>query len=70
MTRVAIEVSDLEDIEISLLLEGLFRAYGFDFREYSRASIKRRILEMMRAENTRPVVSMKASAAQNATRRP
>jgi chemotaxis protein methyltransferase CheR len=44
------EVSDLEDIEISLLLEGLYRAYGFDFRDYSRASIKRRILEMMRTE--------------------
>ncbi len=51
MSRVATEVNNLEDIEISLLLEGLYRAYGFDFREYSRASIKRRILEMMRAEN-------------------
>ncbi|MBA2525162.1 MAG: protein-glutamate O-methyltransferase CheR [Pyrinomonadaceae bacterium] len=50
MSRVATEVNDLEDIEISLLLEGLYRAYGFDFREYSRASIKRRILEMMRLE--------------------
>ena len=40
-----------EDIEIELLLEGLYRAYGFDFREYSRSSLKRRILELMRAEN-------------------
>ena len=51
MSRVATEVNDLEDIEIGLLLEGLYRAYGFDFRDYSRASIKRRILELMRAEN-------------------
>jgi chemotaxis protein methyltransferase CheR len=43
-------VIDLEDIEIGLLLEGLYRAHGFDFREYSRSSIKRRILELMRAE--------------------
>ncbi|CAN5707565.1 chemotaxis protein CheR [soil metagenome] len=50
MSRVATEVSHLEDIEISLLLDGLYRAYGFDFREYSRASIKRRILDMMRGE--------------------
>lgn len=50
MSRLATEANDLEDIEIGLLLEGLYRAYGFDFREYSRASIKRRILEMMRAE--------------------
>jgi chemotaxis protein methyltransferase CheR len=50
VSRATTEVNDLEDIEIDLLLEGLYRAYGFDFREYSRASIKRRILEMMRAE--------------------
>jgi chemotaxis protein methyltransferase CheR len=43
-------VISLEDIEIGLLLEGLYRAHGFDFREYSRASIKRRIIELMRAE--------------------
>ena len=50
MNKHVSEVNDLEDIEISLLLEGLYRAYGFDFRDYSRASIKRRILEMMRTE--------------------
>lgn len=54
MSRV-LEVNYLEDIEIGLLLEGLYRANGFDFREYSRASIKRRILEMMRAEKLRTV---------------
>lgn len=40
----------VEDIEISLLLEGLYRVHGFDFRDYSRASIKRRILELLGAE--------------------
>ena len=40
----------LDDVEIELLLEGVYRAYGFDFREYSRASLKRRILELMRSE--------------------
>jgi chemotaxis protein methyltransferase CheR len=48
-------VAGLEDIEIDLLLEGLYRAHGFDFREYSRASIKRRILELMRAEKLETV---------------
>jgi chemotaxis protein methyltransferase CheR len=41
---------DLQDVEVDLLLEGVFRVYGFDFRQYSRASIKRRLLELMRAE--------------------
>ncbi len=46
---------ELEDIEIGLLLEGVYRAHGFDFREYSRASIKRRILELMRIERLETV---------------
>ncbi len=48
-------VVELEDVEIDLLLEGLYRVHGFDFREYSRASIKRRILELMRAEKLETV---------------
>jgi len=50
MSSVRLAVNSLDDVEIELLLEGLYRAYGFDFREYSRASLKRRILELMRAE--------------------
>src|SRR3982751_7042023 len=34
---------DLERIEIELLLEGIFRQYGFDFRAYAYASIRRRL---------------------------
>lgn len=40
----------LQDVEIELLLEGVFRVYGFDYRQYRRALIKRRLLELMRAE--------------------
>ena len=35
--------SDLERLEIELLLEGIFRHYGFDFRSYAYASIRRRL---------------------------
>ena len=45
----------LEDIEIALLLEGLYRFYGFDFRDYSPASLKRRIVERMRSEGIETV---------------
>ncbi|HEY9633104.1 MAG TPA: protein-glutamate O-methyltransferase CheR [Coleofasciculaceae cyanobacterium] len=41
---------ELETIEIQLLLEGLFRYYGFDFRNYALASLKRRIWNTVRAE--------------------
>lgn len=50
MSTVQRAVDKVEDIEIDLLLEGLYRAHGFDFRDYSRASIKRRIYELLRAE--------------------
>jgi chemotaxis protein methyltransferase CheR len=33
----------VEDIEIHLLLEGLYRRYHYDFRNYAQASIKRRL---------------------------
>jgi chemotaxis protein methyltransferase CheR len=42
--------NELEEIEIELLLEGMFRYYGFDFRDYALASLKRRIWNTIRAE--------------------
>jgi chemotaxis protein methyltransferase CheR len=33
----------VEDIEIQLLIEGLYRRYHYDFRNYAQASIKRRL---------------------------
>ncbi len=44
-------INKLEDIEIQLLLEGVFRYYGFDFRNYAPASLKRRIWKIIRSEN-------------------
>jgi chemotaxis protein methyltransferase CheR len=41
---------ELEALEVKLLLEGVCRQYGFDFRDYSYASIRRRILSRMHAE--------------------
>jgi chemotaxis protein methyltransferase CheR len=41
---------ELERIEIDLLLEGVFRRYGFDFREYAPASLKRRLWRRIHAE--------------------
>lgn len=42
--------NELETIEIQLLLEGLYRYYGFDFRDYALASLKRRIWNAIHAE--------------------
>src|SRR5581483_10289058 len=41
---------DLEGIEIKLLTEGIYQHYGFDFRDYSLPSLKRRIWKRVYAE--------------------
>src|SRR5687767_2610117 len=41
---------DVEEIEVSLLLEGVYRKYGFDFREYAPASLRRRVWRRVYAE--------------------
>lgn len=47
---------DIEAIETDLLLEAVHRVYGFDFREYSRASLNRRVRASLQAEHV-PSVS-------------
>jgi chemotaxis protein methyltransferase CheR len=42
---------NLERIEIELLLEAIHRRYGFDFREYAQASLKRRLWRRIHAEH-------------------
>ena len=34
---------ELADIEAKLLMEGIYQVYGYDFREYSEASLRRRL---------------------------
>src|ERR1700676_1944713 len=46
---------EAEFIEIQLLLEGVYRRYGLDFRDYPYPSMKRRIEQVMRAEGLRRV---------------
>lgn len=38
---------DPQAIEISLLLEGIYQRYGYDFRDYGKAHAKRRILHRL-----------------------
>ncbi|AIQ20536.1 protein-glutamate O-methyltransferase CheR [Paenibacillus sp. FSL L8-0470] len=42
---------ELEQIEIELLLSGVHRLYGYDFRNYAMPSLKRRIWHHVHAEN-------------------
>jgi chemotaxis protein methyltransferase CheR len=52
--------ADLERIEIELLLEAVFRHYGFDFRSYAYASIRRRLWKRIEAEELSSVSELQA----------
>jgi chemotaxis protein methyltransferase CheR len=45
------EQLETEALELQLLLEGVYRKYGFDFREYAPASLKRRVWRRVQAEH-------------------
>ena len=45
--------SDIEQIEINLLLDAVLQRYGYDFRNYARASIERRVRSLCRKNDCR-----------------
>lgn len=52
--------AELERVEIELLLEGVYRHYGFDFRSYAYASIRRRLWKRIEAEKLRSISELQA----------
>ncbi|MGH9553997.1 MAG: CheR family methyltransferase [Terriglobales bacterium] len=56
--RQITEVDQVEEIEIDLLLEGIFRRYGYDFRSYASASIRRRIWNFAHGEQIQTVSAL------------
>src|SRR5207247_8020669 len=51
---------ELERVEIELLLEGIFRHYGFDFRSYAYASIRRRLWKRVEAAGLHSLSQLQA----------
>lgn len=49
---------DIEKLEIALLLEGIYRQYGYDFRHYAYSSIRRRIRYRMQGENLSSILEL------------
>jgi chemotaxis protein methyltransferase CheR len=49
---------DLETLELQLLLDGVYRHYGFDFRQYAPASLKRRVWRRVDAEGVRTIAGL------------
>lgn len=55
MTR---EPQDLEDIELALLVDGIERRYGYDFRDYAPASLKRRVRKCVQDEQVGSITAL------------
>ena len=58
---------DLERLEIELLLEGMFRHYGFDFRSYAYATIRRRLWKRVEAEGLGSISDLQALVLHDST---
>src|SRR5579871_1111253 len=54
------ERTELESLEIQLLLEAIYQRYGYDFRGYAPASLKRRVLGMLPTEGVDTISSLTA----------
>lgn len=50
------QADELENLEIELLLTAIARRYGYDFRNYAHASLRRRVRRMMQTEEV-PTIS-------------
>ncbi|MBI5607217.1 MAG: protein-glutamate O-methyltransferase CheR [Deltaproteobacteria bacterium] len=48
-------LNETEPIEMKLLLEGIFEKYGYDFRDYAQASLKRRVAKCLNAERLKTI---------------
>jgi chemotaxis protein methyltransferase CheR len=58
ITEVQYQKQTLEQLEVELLLEAIYRRYGFDFREYAEASLKRRLWRRMNAEGVATITRL------------
>jgi chemotaxis protein methyltransferase CheR len=54
-----------QDIEIRLLVEAIYQKYGYDFRNYSQAHIKRRILNRFNHSGLKHITDMIHEALNN-----
>jgi len=62
-----LDANVLEEIEIGLLLEGVFRHYGVDFRNYSMDSLKRRIRSLMAREHVATISGLQEKVLHDRT---
>ena len=57
---------EVEDLEIELLLEGIWRRYGYDLRQYDRRYIRERVQSRLREEGLETASQLQERVLRNA----
>ena len=60
-----IQAQEIEKIEIDLFLEAIYRYYGYDFRNYARSFVQRRVLQRARNENLTSISALQEKILRN-----
>jgi chemotaxis protein methyltransferase CheR len=58
---------DTSELEVSSLLETVYQKYGYDFRQYSEAHIKRRIMNRMKLSGFQDIAQMQTKVLDDET---
>ena len=58
---------DTSELEVSSLLETVYQKYGYDFRQYSEAHIKRRILNRMKLSGFHDIAQLQSKVLKDET---
>lgn len=53
--QAARDGQSVEEIELQLLLEAIYRHYGFDFRNYALSSLRRRVRDFLRLQHVESI---------------
>jgi chemotaxis protein methyltransferase CheR len=56
--RTGPDAESVEALELDLLLEAVYRLHGYDFRDYARTSMRRRIANIMKQEEVRTISAL------------
>ena len=54
----SVDAENIESIELDLLLDAVFRLYGYDFRDYAKTSMRRRIANIMKKEEVNTISAL------------
>ena len=64
---VIVDRPELVETELDLLLEAMYRVGGYDFRQYARTTVKRRLIELMPGQHVRNLSELQGKVLRDAT---